>query len=73
MTGEAIECMRAIEILYEAAGRPQHDAWHFDAGVSNGAHAELQSLGLLSKLLGTEKGFAWRLTSAGVASFQRAR
>ena len=67
MIAEAKAFLHEIEHLYDAAGRPNHNAWYFDAGNSSNVHAELAQLGLLSKVLGTEKGFAWRLTDAGVA------
>jgi hypothetical protein len=67
MTAEAKAFFHRIEQLHAAAGRPNYNAWYFDAGNSSHVHAELAQLGLVSKVLGTEKGFAWRLTEAGVA------
>lgn len=65
MTAEAKAYLHKIENLYAAAGRPNHSVWYFDAGQSSAVHGELAALGLLSKVLGTEKGYAWRLTEAG--------
>jgi hypothetical protein len=67
MTAEAEAFLHKISHLYDAAGRPNYNTWYFDAGSSSNVHAELTQLGLVSKVLGTEKGFAWRLTEAGAA------
>jgi hypothetical protein len=67
MTAEAKAFLHKISQLYAAAGRPNHNVWYFEAGHNSNVHAELAQLGLVSKVLGTEKGFAWRLTEAGVA------
>ncbi|HTA88750.1 MAG TPA: hypothetical protein VK745_04220 [Polyangiaceae bacterium] len=66
MTTEAKAYLHKIENLYAAAGRPNHSVWYFDAGHNSAVHSELAALGLLSKVLGTERGYAWRLTAAGV-------
>jgi hypothetical protein len=68
MSPEASTYLRTLEAAYETAGRPNHGTWYFDAGETKSVHTELASLGLISKGLGTEKGYAWRLTDAGLAA-----
>ncbi len=70
ISAEASKYLRTIEAIYEAAGRPNLKAWYFDAGKTKRVHTELVSLGLVLKVLGTEKGYAWRLTETGAAGFR---
>lgn len=54
-----------IRTTYTAAGAPDIRTWHFDFGIADATHAELANVGMLIKVLGTQRGFAWRLTEAG--------
>ena len=65
MSGEASAYLRLIYRKYLARRRPALDTWYFDAGVSSAALTELAALGFVYKILGTERGYAWRLSEAG--------
>ena len=65
MSAEATKYLQAIYDQYLAAGLPALEKWHFDAGVRNRSLDELETLGLVYKVLGTERGFAWRLSQVG--------
>ena len=62
---EAANRLTSIWEQYIKAGSPDFRRWHFCAGQTDPALNELCGLGLIMKLLGTERGFAWRLTEAG--------
>ena len=72
MSAAANECLEAIKQLFVKAGAPEIAHWHFDAGKRDQAHDELASLGLLFKVFGTERGFAWQLTMSGYEKMIRA-
>jgi hypothetical protein len=58
--------MRFIGALFSHAGAPPHQTWLFYAGQARPGLQELATLGLVEKMLGTEQGFAWRLSDAGL-------
>jgi hypothetical protein len=66
MSAEASRRLHLIEQLFVAAGSPDITAWYFYAGQTGADLEELASLGLVFKVLGTERGFAWRLSDAGM-------
>lgn len=70
MSREAAEFLARVARSYEAAQRPNHLTWYFDAGITDDVHRELAALGLLVKMFGTAKGYAWCLTDAGLASLK---
>jgi hypothetical protein len=70
MSAEATKYLQAIRAQYEAAGLPAHEKWYFDAGATNHSLEELETLGLVFKVLGTERGFAWRLSNTGAELVQ---
>ena len=70
VSGSAREYFEKRAQLYLAAGSPDRKAWVFDDGKRTPVHEELSAEGLLERVFGTPRGFAWRLTEAGV---ERAR
>jgi hypothetical protein len=67
MSAEALRRLRQIKALFVAAGCPDTNVWYFFAGQTGADLEELAALGAILKLLGTEHGYAWRLTDAGRA------
>ena len=70
MSDEATKHFQAIAELFAAVGFPAREGWLLQAGLVTDAHRELEAGGLLERVFGTVRGFAWRLTAAGV---ERAR
>jgi len=66
MSAEASRRMRLIKALLAHAGSSEPKARHFYAGLTGADFEELAALGLLHKVLGTPRGFAWRLTDTGL-------
>ncbi|HEX3849837.1 MAG TPA: hypothetical protein VHW01_02655 [Polyangiaceae bacterium] len=66
MSAEASRRMRLIKALLAHAESSDPRARHFYAGLTGADFEELAALGLLNKVLGTPRGFAWCLTDAGV-------
>ena len=67
MSAEALRTLQAIQTMYRQAGSPPDRGWYCYPGETSAALTELAELGLVSKVLGTAKGFAWQLTDAGRA------
>lgn len=65
MSAEAANLIEHIRKLFELAGNPEPSSWYFDPGIKGAAHTELSELGLVLQVLGTRRGFAWRLTEEG--------
>jgi hypothetical protein len=66
MSDEASRRMRLIKALLAHAESSDPRARHFYAGQAGADFDELAALGLLHKVLGTPRGFAWCLTDAGL-------
>ena len=67
MSAEASRRLRLIALMYARGNCPCPTTWLFHAGETNAALEELAAAGLVMKMLGTTKGFAWRLTDEGHA------
>lgn len=65
MSPGAVALLKRIRSIASTAAIKDFAKWHFDAGTSDAEHTELAQLGLLMKVLGTRRGFAWRLTQQG--------
>jgi hypothetical protein len=65
MSAEASRRLQLIEQLFIAAGSPDLTVWYFYAGQTGADLEELAALGIVYKVIGTERGFAWRLSAAG--------
>jgi hypothetical protein len=58
--------MRFVHALFSHAGSPDHRTWLFYPGQIRAGLDELATLGLVDKMLGTHRGYAWRLSDAGL-------
>ncbi len=56
--------MRIVRQHRQASPR-EGAQWLFDHGVDTNGHRELAGLGLIIKMLGTFRGFAWMLSAEG--------
>jgi hypothetical protein len=65
MSVEASRRMRLIKALVAHAESSDPRVRDFYAGQTGADFEELAALGLLYKMFGTPRGFAWRLTDAG--------
>ena len=65
MSAEAERLFQLIEAMCRTAGSPKDRSWYFYAGQTSAELTELANLGILVKVLGTVKGFAWCLTDSG--------
>jgi hypothetical protein len=70
MSDEAARRMRLIKALLAHAGPSDVGEWHFYAGQTGADFEELAALGVLHKVFGTPRGFAWCLTDAGLKHIQ---
>ncbi|MES1174821.1 MAG: hypothetical protein ABUL62_10890 [Myxococcales bacterium] len=66
MTEDARNHFQAIAELYASLGFPERESWLVQAGDVSNVHHELEAEGLIERVFGTKRGFAWRLTQAGV-------
>lgn len=66
MSVEANRHFRKFARQYYQASPRAHDTWLFDYGVFTAAHSELAGLGLIVQMLGTRRGFAWKLSAVGL-------
>lgn len=67
MTDAARNHFQAIADRYRSAEPPERASWLFESGKLTESHRELESAGLIERVLGTAHGFSWRLTDAGAA------
>lgn len=65
MSPAAAAYLNALERRFRTEEATPPERWLFDEGVELEQHTELEQLGLIEKMLGTNKGFAWRLTEVG--------
>jgi hypothetical protein len=63
---EAKKLFQEIAVRYAAAGYPDRQTHHFDAGGTTDTHRELEAAGLIQRVFGVPGGVGWRLTEAGV-------
>lgn len=67
MTPYAARCFRRIARRCRVVAPLHPHRWLFDHGVMTEWHAELAALGIIVRMLGTTKGFAWKLSDEGLA------
>ncbi len=65
MTNASNELLLRIARMHRLKGSPDYKLWYFDAGLTSDSHLALADAGVITKLLGTECGYAWRLTEFG--------
>ncbi len=73
MSVEGARLLKVIATLFAAAQHPDHAVWYFHPGQNNAVHDELAALGLIMKVFGTPRGFAWRLTDLGRQQLPQSR
>jgi hypothetical protein len=71
VTEEAKNLFQTIAARYTAAGHPDRQAHHFDAGATTDPHRELEVAGLIQRVFGIPGGVGWRLTEAGVEAAKK--
>jgi hypothetical protein len=67
MSDQALTLLHSIEDLIARTPAARSPSGYFGAGTNNAAYQELAAAGLIIKMLGTARGFGWRLTAAGEA------
>ena len=66
MSAAARRYFEAIVQRYLDSNSPERKDWLFDGGQVSDTHRELEADGLIERVFGAERGFAWRLTDTAV-------
>jgi hypothetical protein len=66
MSSAASQYLVSIGECLAAASSASPATWLFDIGMMSDVHHELEREGMIVRMLGTEHGFAWRLSDKGI-------
>ena len=73
VSNEAEACLLRVTARFLLEAPPVPREWLFDEGLDTDAHDELELAGVVERMFGTSRGFAWRFTSRGLMNVARSR